>query len=336
MVVLVTGGSGLVGSALREIAPDFVYMKSSYFNLISYEETENMFKRYRPETVIHLAANVGGLYKNMNNKIQMFEDNMRINLNVISLARKYGVKKVISCLSTCVFPDCIISDTPDGVCDICKGKGLSYSPLRKQYVGCEKCNDTGHLKSFLNEEMLHDGPPHFSNEGYAYAKRMLEVHSRLCRESGLDYVCIIPTNIYGPNDNFSLENAHVIPALIHQASIAKDGILKVRGTGKAYRQFIFSRDLAKLILEILGSKNIDSIILADEKEYQIGSIAQMIADVYGLQIEYDEKYADGQTRKAASIDKLRHFFPNFQFTPIGDGLKETINWFEKNYVKNVG
>ena len=109
----------------------------------------------------------------------MLETNMAINMNVLKCCHKYRVKKVVSCLSTCIFPD-----------------KTSYP---------------------INEKMLHNGPPHHSNDAYAYAKRMLEVQSKAYREQyGCNFVCVIPTNIYGPRDNFSLEDGHVIPALIHR------------------------------------------------------------------------------------------------------------------------
>jgi len=102
----------------------------------------------------------------------------------------------------------------------------------------------------LTEDVLHAGPPHPSNEGYAYAKRMMDVHSRILEQEGIQSICLIPTNIYGPNDNFNLNDAHVMPALIHRCYLAKksDTPFVVKGTGKPIRQFIHSRDLAKIIL----------------------------------------------------------------------------------------
>ena len=194
-----------------------------------------MFEKYKPNYVIHLAACVGGLYKNMNNKVKMLEDNLMINYNVIKCAHDYNVEKLISCLSTCIFPD-----------------KVSYP---------------------IVESMLHEGPPHFSNDSYAYAKRMLEIHTKAYRENyGDKFMCIIPTNIYGPHDNFHLEDAHVIPMLIHKCYLSKQNNINfiIRGTGKPLRQFIYSEDLAKMILTILfKSNNLDNIILSVPESQEI-------------------------------------------------------------------
>lgn len=126
----------------------------------------------------------------MKNNLHMYQDNMTINRNVLEACHEVKVKKLVSVLSTCIFPD----------------KIESYP---------------------FDESVVHLGPPHTSNEGYAYAKRMLDVESRLyCQQYGVDYVSVIPTNIYGPFDNFHLEDAHVVPALIHNTSIAAGKIKK--------------------------------------------------------------------------------------------------------------
>jgi len=137
-----------------------------------------------PEYVIHTAGKVGGLLGNMNNKGQFFYENIMINTNVLESARLTNVKKVVSFLSTCVFPD--------------------------------------NVKYPLTEDQIHNGEPHNSNYPYAYAKRMLDVQSRAYREQyDCNYICVIPTNIYGPNDNFNLKNGHVLPSLIHKCYLAK-------------------------------------------------------------------------------------------------------------------
>jgi len=185
--VLITGASGLVGSAIKSIEKNysynFVHLDSKSCDLTDYQKTLESFVSIKPDVVIHLAACVGGLFKNMNEKVKMFEDNILINTNVVRASYQCGVDTLIACLSTCVFPDNI------GV---------------------------------LNELCLHNGPPHSSNEGYAYAKRMLEVQCKLYQQQfNKRYFCIIPTNIYGPNDNFNLEDSHVIPAFIHKCYLAK-------------------------------------------------------------------------------------------------------------------
>ena len=307
-IVLITGGGGLVGNALKSIeenytnAYKFVYLTSNDGDLRNLENCEKIFHEYKPEYVIHLAANVGGLFKNMNNNIEMFEDNILINLNVVKTCYKYKVKKLISCLSTCVFPD-----------------EASYP---------------------MNEEILHDGPPHFSNEGYSYAKRMLEVQTRLYnRNHDCQYINVVPTNIYGPHDNFSFINSHVIPGLIHKCYVAKKiGLtFDVKGSGKPLRQFLYSVDFTKIIMKILQDyTGKDTIIIAPDKkdEISIGKVAKMIAKKFEhRQLIFNKNFNDGQYKKTVSNQKLKSFYPEFQFTRLEDGIGKTIEWFVENYEK---
>jgi GDP-L-fucose synthase len=296
--VLITGSSGLVGSAIKSVAKNynyhFVYLDSKICNLTDYNQTLSTFTLAKPDIIIHLAAYVGGLFKNMNEKVKMFEDNILINTNVVKAAYHSGAETLVACLSTCVFPD-----------------------------------DIG----ILNETCLHKGPPHDSNEGYAYAKRMLEVQCRLYRQQfNKRYFCIIPTNIYGPNDNFNLEDSHVIPAFIHKCYLAKQKGLKfeVRGTGKPLRQFIFSIDLAILIIELLSTTFCDNIVLADSKEYSILEVAKTINHHFGNEITINESYSDGQYRKTADTSVLNNLI-DFKFTDFEEGIRITVDWFIKNY-----
>ncbi len=304
--ILVTGGSGLVGSALKAISNsypnfDFIFLSSKDCNLLCYEEVLKTFSFHSPDIIIHLAAQVGGLFKNMNHKVVMFEDNILINLNVLKAAHNCNIQKVVSCLSTCIFPD------------------------KTTYP--------------INEEMLHNGPPHHSNDAYAYAKRMLEIQSIAYQENfDRDYICVIPTNIYGPNDNYNLKDAHVIPALIHQCYLSKkeNRDFVVKGSGKPLRQFIYSEDLAELIMWIIiNYKERKSIILSvDEKdEVSIGYVAKLIADQfeYSERIVFDSNFSDGQFKKTADNTLLRSYIPNHQFISIEEGIKKSVEWFRNNY-----
>jgi len=247
--VLVTGGKGLVGSAINKIKEnykyEFIFLSSKDCDLTNLDETKKLFETIKPNYVIHLAANVGGLFKNMNYKVDMFEKNILINLNVLKCSHENKAEKVVSCLSTCIFPD------------------KTLYPI--------------------NENMLHNGAPHTSNDAYAYAKRMIEVQSKAYQDQyGDNFICVIPTNIYGPYDNYNLEDAHVIPALIHKCYLAKKNKepFIVKGSGNPLRQFIYSEDLAKLILWTLEEYNDkDSIILSvnPEDEVSIKDIAYEIA-----------------------------------------------------------
>lgn len=316
--VLVTGGSGLVGSALRgvcgaELKYHFVFASSRDCDLTDYDATLQYFRMVAPHAVIHLAAAVGGLFKNMRCKVDMFETNVRINMNVLRACHELGVSKVVSCLSTCIFP-----------------------------------NDKTKTEQ-IDESMLHAGPPHASNDAYAYAKRMLEVQSRCYREQhGRNYVCVIPPNIYGPHDNFHLDDAHVIPALIHKCFMAKEqGMpLVVAGSGAPLRQFIYSRDLALLLIWTLEHYDADTesgagagtlILSVDpDDEISIAQVVQHIADTIGLDndIVYDRSRPDGQFKKTADNSKFKRLYGDeapFAFTPIRRGILETVQWFVANY-----
>jgi len=316
--VLVTGGSGLVGSALRnacgpELKYRFTFASSRDCDLTDYDATLQYFRKVAPHAVIHLAAAVGGLFKNMRCKVDMFETNVCINMNVLRVCYELGVSKVVSCLSTCIFPD-----------DKTKTEEI-------------------------NEAMLHAGPPHASNDAYAYAKRMLEVQSRCYREQhGRNYVCVIPTNIYGPHDNFHLDDAHVIPALIHKCYLAKQqGMpLVVAGSGAPLRQFIYSHDMALLLIwtlehydatsDDLSMDGAGSIILSVDPadEISIAQVVRHIADAIGFEndIVYDTAQADGQRKKTADNSKFKRIYGSpFAFTSIRQGLRETVQWFVQNY-----
>jgi GDP-L-fucose synthase len=308
MTILITGGTGLVGTALQyEIdldKHDTVFLSSKDCNLTDFQSTYRIFNAIQPDIVIHLAANVGGLFKNMNFKSDMLNDNLIMNYNVLKCCHDLKVKKVVSCLSTCIFPD------------------------KTTYP--------------INEDMLHDGAPHSSNDAYAYSKRMLDIQSKAYREQFNDnFICIIPTNIYGKYDNYSLTDGHVIPALIHRCYKAKqeNKPFVVKGTGKPLRQFIYANDLAKLIVMIVEDYHEkDSIILSvsEKDEVSIRTVAEFIAKEFDYMehIVFDDQYSDGQYKKTADNNKLMNFIKNkeFTFTPMKVGIKESVQWFTQNYI----
>lgn len=285
----------------RENVEDWFFASSKDANLCDRESTRALFDRVQPTHVIHLAAKVGGLFANMKAKVEFYRENMLMNDVVLELCKEFQVQKLVSCLSTCVFPD-----------------KVSYP---------------------IDETMLHAGAPHSSNEGYAYAKRMLDVASRAYREEyGCNFTTVIPTNIYGPNDNFDIENGHVIPGLIHKAYNAmRDGTpMTVWGTGSPLRQFLYNVDFGKLLLwTLLSYDSSEPIILSVPEEEEI-SIADAAKAVHkGMHCEqelvFDTTKADGQYKKTANNSKLVELYPEFRFTPMEQGLQETCDWFKANY-----
>jgi GDP-L-fucose synthase len=290
--VLVTGGTGLLGRAIRELVgddPGWHFACSADGDLRSELQTDILFAKVKPTHVIHLAARVGGLFANQADNAGFLADNTRINLNVLEAAKKFRVQKVVSCLSTCVFPDA--AELP------------------------------------LTAGAMHAGPPHASNEGYAHAKRLVEVMSRLLsKQTGKPFVCVVPVNLYGPNDNFDPETSHVVAALIHKA--CTQDVLRVRGTGRPRRQFLFSRDAARLVLDALdGYDDVDTpLMLAPPASHEISvrALATMVQLLCGCPaIEFDDDpAADGQFQKTAACAT-----PDFEFTSLHDGLQSTIAWY---------
>ena len=356
-VILVTGGTGLVGTALREFTThgagaeaaageEWVFLSSSDADLRDRAATFSLFERHRPAAVIHLAAFVGGLFKNLRYKVEFYRHNTLMNDNVFEACRAFAVPKLVSCLSTCIFPD------------------------KTTYP--------------IDETMVHLGPPHHSNEGYAYAKRMIDVLNRCYKdEYGLNYTSVIPTNIYGPHDNFNIEvwarriaavlwlllltptttttppqDGHVIPGLIHKCFLAqRDGTdFTIWGSGSPLRQFIHSSDLAALTAWVLREYDSpEPIILSvgEEEEVSIHDVALMVAEGMGFtgkvrrarsppsplyqapsrvpppsQVVFDSSKADGQFKKTASNAKLRALRPDYHFKPIREGIRETCEWFK--------
>jgi len=294
--ILVTGGHGLVGSEF--ISEQYFKPISKDYDLRKREDTNRlMIKQF--DSVIHCAAKVGGVGGNMNYKGEFFYDNIMMNTNVIEGARLTGVKNLVSFLSTCVFPDQV------------------------EYP--------------LTESKIHLGPPHFSNDAYAYAKRMSDIQIRSYNEQyGLNYKSVIPCNIYGPNDNYDIVNGHVLPSLIHKCYLARENNtpLTIWGSGKPLREFIFSKDVAKLTEWVLYNYNENEpIILSTSEEISIMDIVDIIVELMNFKgdVIFDSSKPDGQFRKPSDNSKIKNYLPDFKFTPLYDGLKETIEYFEKNY-----
>jgi GDP-L-fucose synthase len=294
--LLVTGGNGLVGSSINS---DIKIGKE--YDLRNIYETNKMFDDYKPTHVIHCAGKVGGVGGNMNHKGEYFYDNIMINTNVIEGARKYGVEKLVSFLSTCIFPD-----------------NVEYP---------------------LTESKIHLGEPHSSNYPYAYAKRMADIQIRAYREQyGLNYVSVIPTNIYGPNDNFSLTHGHVMPMLIHKLYLAQQNNTDfiVWGSGKPLREFIYSKDIAILSEWAVNNYNDpEPIIFSTSYEISIMDLVDLLVKEFNFKgkVIFDKSKPDGQFRKPSDNTKLKSYLPDFKFTPIEDGVKETVSWFIENYEK---
>jgi GDP-L-fucose synthase len=297
MKKLITGGTGLIGSEFNT----GIKVSSKDFDLRVQSSVDQMFSQHRPEHLVHTAAKVGGVLANMNYMHEFYLDNIRINTNVIESARLHGVKKLIAFTSTCVFPNQI------------------------EYP--------------LQEDHLHQGPPHQSNYGYAYAKRMADVQIQSCNQQhGTKYFTVIPTNVYGPNDNYDLENGHVLPSLIHRCYLAKQQQIdfEVWGDGSTLREFIFSRDVAK-ICDILLEKHNDTtpIIISTSQEYSIKQVVDLIVGIIGFsgKVVWNTSKPEGQRRKPTNTSRLKSIIGNYEFVSLDKGLHDTISYFIENYYR---
>jgi len=268
---------------------------SEELDLRVYKDVLHYMKEHSITDVVHCAAMVGGLTYNINHNADMLLENTDINNNVLRAAVECGVKNVMSVLSTCVFPPGI--------------------------------------KEPFSHEDIHSGPPHHSNMGYAFSKRMLLELSNAVRDQyGVNCTTIIPSNMFGPGDNFRLNESHVIPALIRKAYESKDGTLLVGGTGIARREFLYSKDCARIMEWML--KNYSDrrpLIVSPSEDVSILEVAELIASKFDLRIELDDSIPDGQITKRSDSSLLESLDTGVELTDFGQALDETIDWFVDNY-----
>lgn len=314
MKVLVTGGSGLVGSSIKELVNlqgtlpfidvfGFIFLNSKDCDFRNEQQVDDLFNLNKPEIVIHLAAKVAGLYGNISNNYTMLVDNIKINTNVLEACRKYKIKRLINILSSCVFP-----------------------------ASC---------RLPLTSDQIDLGPPHNSNEGYSFSKRILSTGSKLLSKSlETEVVNLIPTNLAGKYDNFNLSDGHVLPVLIAKTYLAQKNNkpLIIKGLGESYRQFVFSTDFAKIILHFVNCilpQQFNQLIVGPpvEDEITIKELVNKIVKEFDFNgpVVYDSSFPEGQFKKTVSSDELLAYIPNFKFTPLDVYLKETIKYFIENY-----
>lgn len=298
----------MVGQALKKVTPqkDTYFLSSADADLRSWEETQKIFQLYQPTHVYHLAARVGGIEDNKTHLGDFYRDNILLNTNVLECCRQHKVIKAISLLSTCVFPD-----------------KVTYP---------------------LTETQVHEGEPHNTNFGYAYAKRMLDVQSRAYRQQyGCNFITAIPNNLYGYHDNFHLEKSHVIPALIrkiYEARHANHPSVEVWGDGKPLREFTFSEDVANVLTFLMKEYNDPyPINIGNTNETPIKAVVELLCHIldYRGEIVWNTKRPSGQHRKPSSNEKLRRLgWKEEGYTTLESGLKKTCEWFIMNYPKIRG
>jgi len=293
MKILVTGGSGLVGRYLQQFT-DGVFLSSKDYDLTNEIDVFKMYSTHQPDVVIHLAARVGGIMENISYPFDFYESNLLMNTFMLKYAREFKVKKFVGVLSSCIFPD--VSD---------------HYPML--------------------EEDLHQGMPTATNFGYGYAKRVMGVHIDIARKQGLNYSYIIPSNLYGEFEHGDANKKHFVGALlekIYQANKNGDDHITLFGDGTPLRQFTFAKDVAEIVdlITIYDIKeNLNVTVPENLTIDQMARLALEATNSTHLEIRYDTTKPNGQLRKDISAEKLLNKFPNYEFTPYVEGIKQTYN-----------
>ena len=302
--IYVAGHRGLVGSAivrtLRENGYHNLILKTSQeLNLTRQTDVETFFATERPEYVFLAAAKVGGINANNTYRAEFLYDNLMIEANIIHSAYLYNVKKLLFLGSSCIYPK------------------FCPQPMKEEYL----------LTDFLEP----------TNEPYAIAKITgIKLCENYCRQYGVNFISAMPTNLYGPYDNFDLANSHVLPALIrktHEAKISNAKQVEIWGTGSALREFLYVEDLAKALLFLMNHYNdIQFVNVGTGEEISIKDLALLIKDVVGYEGElaFDPSKPDGTPRKLLDTSKINAAGWKAELS-LRQGLEVTYNWFLENY-----
>lgn len=299
--VVVTGGAGFLGSfvveKLRERGAESVFVpRQQEYDLRDPAAIRRLYERTRPDIVIHLAAVVGGIGANRRHPGRFFYDNAIMGIQLIELARQFGVGKFVCIGTVCSYP--------------------KFTPVP------------------FRETDLWAGYPEETNAPYGLAKKMLLVQLQAYRqEYGFPGIYLIPTNLYGPRDHFDLENSHVIPALIRKCVEAQERgepKIVVWGTGRATREFLYVEDAAEAI--VLAAERYDGpepINIGSGEEISIRDLVDLIRELTGYEgdVEWDTSKPDGQPRRRIDTTRAREWLGWEARTPLREGLRRTIEWY---------
>jgi GDP-L-fucose synthase len=304
--IYIAGHTGLVGSAiLRRLRSErygnLVLRTHKELNLEVQKDVNDFFDHERPECVFLAAAKVGGIYANNSYPADFIYNNLIIEANVIHAAYRYGVKKLLFLGSSCIYPK------------------SAPQPMKEEYLL------TGELEP--------------TNEPYAIAKIAgIKLCQSYNRQYGTDFISVMPTNLYGPNDNYDLMDSHVLPALIrrfHEAKIQKLPFVEAWGTGKPRREFLYSDDMADACLFLMNNYDGDKIVnIGMGEDVSIRELTDMIAEVVGFkgEIRWDTTKPDGTPRKLLDVSFL-HSLGWRHKTSLSNGLKLTYEDYLRNLSK---
>ena len=300
---MLTGGAGFLGARVHErllaAGADEVFVpRSSEYDLTDAAGAADAYADARPDTVIHLAAEVGGIGANRDNPGRYFYANMAMGLHMIEEARRRGVGKFVQVGTVCSYP--------------------KHTPVP------------------FREAELWSGYPEETNAPYGIAKKALLVMLAAYREQyGLNGAYVMPVNLYGPGDNFDLDTSHVIPALIRkceEARVAGASQVDCWGTGAASREFLYVDDCAEAI--VLAAEHLDHpepVNVGASREITIRELAEAIAGLVGFEggLRWDATKPDGQPRRRIDTSRAQELFGFRASTPLRDGLEHTIAWYRQ-------
>lgn len=301
--IYVAGHNGLVGSAIvRNLQAsgfsNILTHSSKEVDLRDQQQVDNMFAQEKPEFVFLAAAKVGGIQANKTYPAQFIYDNIMIQTNIINSSYKHNVKKLLFLGSSCIYPK------------------MCPQPINEEYL----------LTGALEE----------TNDAYAIAKiagiKMCQAYNK---QYNTNFISCMPTNLYGPNDNFDLQNSHVLPALIrkfYDAKIQNLPSVTIWGTGKPFREFLHVDDLAKAVIFLMQNYNNSEIVnIGTGSDITIKDLAILIKKIvqYDDQIIFDTNAPDGTPKKLLDVTRINSLGWKAQIS-LEDGIKSTLDWYKKN------
>ena len=301
--ICVTGGAGFLGSYVLEKlknrnAKNIFVPTIEEYNLVETDDVKRMLDQSRPDIVIHLAANVGGIGANQAHPAEFFYDNLMMGVHLMHESWKCGVEKFVAIGTVCAYP--------------------KFTPVP------------------FKEDNIWDGYPEETNAPYGLAKKMLLVQSQAYRSQyGFNSLFLLPVNLYGPRDNFNLETSHVIPALIRKALEAQDRgeqEIVVWGDGSPTREFLYAQDAAEGILLATERYNSsDPVNLGSGEEISIKGLAEKIVALTGFEgkLHWDTSRPNGQPRRALDTSRAKERFGFKAQVNLAEGLRRTVDWYQQ-------
>ncbi|WP_186431537.1 GDP-L-fucose synthase [Clostridium sp. BSD9I1] len=303
--IYVAGHKGLVGSAIvrklkKKGYTNIIGKTHSELDLTNQKAVRRFFEEENPEYVFLAAAKVGGIHANNTYPADFIYENLQIQNNVIGMAYKYEVKKLMFLGSSCIYPK------------------MCSQPIKEEYL----------LSGYLEE----------TNEAYALAKISgLKMCQFFNKQYGTNYISVMPTNLYGPYDNFHPENSHVMPALIrrfHEAKVNNAPEVVVWGSGTPLREFLYSEDMADACIYLMEAyEGNDFFNIGTGKEITIRGLAELVKEVVGYEgkLVFDTTKPDGTPRKLLDVSRLEKAGWSYK-TKLRDGIEKAYEWFENNYI----